>query len=107
MSDLPDSMTEFLGPMMGVGVGEITVIIFAVIMVLLVLMLFAVSRLKRILHQFADQSAAQNAALLEEFRMITLALDEEAKRSQSSANSPAKDDTQSPPATTIHPSLTR
>ena len=105
MSDLPDSMTEFLGPM--TGVGGITVIILAVILALLVLMLFAVSRLKRILRQFADQSAAQNAALLEEFRMITLALDEEAKRSQSSANSPTKDDTQSPPATTIHPSLTR
>ncbi len=107
MSDLLDSIDELLGPMMGVGVGEITVIIFAVIMVLLVLMLFAVSRLKRILRQFADQSAAQNAALLEEFRMITLALDEEAKRSESSANSPAKDNTQSSPATPIHPSLTR
>ena len=81
MSDSLDSMTEFLGPMIGVGVGEITVIIFAVIMVLLVLMLFADSRLKRILRQFADQSVAQNAALLEEFRMIALALDEEAKRS--------------------------
>ena len=105
MSDLPDSMTEFLGPM--TGVGGITVIILAVIFALLVLMLFAVSRLKRILRQFADQSAAQNAALLEEFRMITLALDEEAKRSESSSNSPAKGDTQSPPATKIHPSLTR
>ncbi len=107
MSDLLDAITEFLGPMIGVGVGEITVILVAVIAVLLVLMLFAVSRLKRILRQFADQSAAQNAALLEEFRMITLALDEEAKRSESSANSPAKDNTRPPAATPLHPSLKR
>ncbi len=107
MSDLLEYIAEFPGPMMGVGVAEITVIAVAVIIVLLVLMLFALFGLKRLLRKFAAESAAQNEALLEEFRKITLALHEEAKRSESSADSPAKDDARPPPATPIHPSLKR
>ncbi len=77
MSDILDYIAEFFG-LMGVGVAEITVVFVAVIVALLVLMLLSAFRLKRLLRQYADQSAAQNAALLDEFRMITLALREEA-----------------------------
>lgn len=104
MSDILDYIAEFLGPVMGVGVAEITVIVVAVIIVLLVLMLFALFGLKRLLRQFAAESAAQNEALLEEFRKITLALHEEAERSESNTNSPAKGNTPSPPAAPLHPS---
>ena len=66
-------------------------------------LILSIFGLKRLLRQFTDQSAAQNAALLDEFRMITLALHEEAKRSESSEDSPAKNDTRPPAATLVHP----
>ncbi len=107
ISVILDNIAEFLGPMMGVGVAEITVIVVAVIIVLWVLMLFAVFGLKPLLRQLAEEPAARDEALLEEFRKITLALHEDAKRSESRANSPAKDNTRPPPVTPLHPSLKR
>ncbi len=108
MSEILDIIAELFGPMLGVGVAEITVMVIAVIIVLWVWMLFAVLGLKRLLRRLGDESAARDEALLEEFRKITLALREEAKRSESSATSPAKDSTPpSPSGAPLHPSLKR
>ena len=104
MSEILDYIAELFGSVMGVGIAEITVIFGAVIIALLVLMLLSASGHKRLLRRLADETAGQNYALLEEFRKITLALHEEAMRSESSANSPARGNAPPPPAAPVHPS---
>ena len=88
----------------------VVLLIAAIILIILVpvIMPFSFYGIKPMIKEISDQAAERDRALLEEIRKITLALHEQVTRSElSGANSPAKDNTQPPTTTPVHPSLKR